>query len=155
MQPDDTPPHTLISDRDCPVCGERVHWSRYWLRSWVWAEWKCPKCNSSLGFNVKRRWLLAIPAGIAGCMYSFLRLRYGFLIAFPIYIAGISAILLLDRVRVIGNRNSRYCPSCRYDLTGTIAAGIMRCPECGRDLPLEGRPVEPPTPKQSDIDRVA
>jgi predicted RNA-binding Zn-ribbon protein involved in translation (DUF1610 family) len=40
----------------------------------------------------------------------------------------------LDRVRVIGKRNPRYCPSCRYDLSGTVSAGIARCPECGRDL---------------------
>jgi ribosomal protein L37AE/L43A len=155
MQPSDSQTPILTSDRDCPVCGEPVHWSRFMFRAWVWAKWKCKKCNSSLGFSRKRRLILVIPVAIAGGIFGFLSSRYGFLIAFPIYLLGVSAIFSLDHVTVVGNRNNRYCPLCRYDLSGNIAAGILKCPECGRDVSANHDLAGPPFANQADGDQVA
>ena len=123
---------TLTCDRDCPVCGEPVHWSRYWLRTWIWAKWACPRCKSQLGFDRKRRWLLTIPFALCGLGFEMLRSQYSFIVAFLVLTVYCIPLGFLERVTVIGNRNGRYCPSCRCDLSGTFAAGIGKCPECGR-----------------------
>lgn len=73
--------------------------------------------------------MIFIPYGAAFFLMAFLEFRYSFvtlLIAMMIVVSG-----LLERVVVIGDRNPRYCPACRYDLSGTLAAGITTCPECG------------------------
>jgi len=58
--------------------------------------------------------------------------RYVMLIVLPVWFIATSELMgFLDRVTVVGNRNARYCPACRYDLAGTLAAGVSRCPECG------------------------
>lgn len=139
-----------VSDRDCPVCGEPVHWSRYWLRAWAWAKWRCPGCGSILGFDRKRRWLLTIAACLLCGFYATIESRYTALVAVPALFIGSVALGLIDRVTVVGNRNARYCPACRYDLTGTLAAAIDRCPECGRGIP-SGRPAESPPPDQATM----
>ena len=126
------------SARDCPVCGEPVPWTRYWLRAGVWVKWTCPKCGSLLTFDRRRRGLTALSCGVAGGIFSFALGRYGFLIAFPVFIIACSASALWDRATVIGHRNTNYCPSCRYDLTGTLQADISRCPECGYSLSAKG-----------------
>jgi hypothetical protein len=48
-------------------------------------------------------------------------------------ILGVAVALMLWPARVItvGERNTGYCRRCKYDLSGTIAAKIERCPECG------------------------
>lgn len=137
MQPQTSHPPTSISSRDCPVCGEPVHWSRYWLRAWALTKWSCPKCRSLLGFDRNRRWLTAIPVGLAAGLYEFMQSRYSALVALPVLFVGAAATGLLDRVTVVANRNTRYCATCRYDLTGTLRAGIGRCPECGREIASE------------------
>jgi uncharacterized paraquat-inducible protein A len=43
---------------------------------------------------------------------------------------------------------SKPCPTCGYDLSGTIASGLWRCPECdfafkARDLEALFGPVDP------------
>ena len=107
--------------------------------------WPCPKCGSALGFDRKRRWLTAISASLACGLYGFIQSQYSALVALPVLFIGSAALGLLDRVTVVGNRNTRYCAGCRYDLTGTLAAGIFRCPECGREMnseqPTAIRPV--------------
>ena len=125
---------TSNSARDCPVCGHVVPWSRYWLRSWSWAEWPCPNCGTILGFARARRRLMLIPAGLAGGLFSLAQGRYSLLIALPLFIVAAAAIGLLDRVEVRDRRNPDYCRACRYDLTGTLAAGGSRCPECGCEV---------------------
>jgi endogenous inhibitor of DNA gyrase (YacG/DUF329 family) len=137
MRPEATQTAISISARDCPVCGKPVHWSRYWLRAWAWAKWPCPRCGSLLGFDRKRRWLIAIPAGLSGGMYGLIQSRCSALVALPVLVLGSAALGLLDQVTVVGHRNPGYCRSCRYDLTGTLSAGIVRCPECGADVPTE------------------
>jgi hypothetical protein len=89
---------------------------------------------------------MAIPSGVRGMAFGLLRWQYSILVALPILVVGNTAISFLDRVKVVGSRNNRYCPSCRYDLSGTLAAGIMTCPECGRVVSVEHVPTEPPTP---------
>jgi hypothetical protein len=87
---------------------------------------------------------MVIPFIAALTIFDRMESLYPLLIAFPIYVGLCTAIWFLDRVKVIGNRNSRYCPACRYDLSGTFGAGIMRCPECGRDVSAEYWAVERP-----------
>ena len=138
---------TVTSARGCPVCGEPVHWSRYWLRAYVWAKWPCPKCGSVLGFDHARRGLITAIAVALSIPRAFgvIRSQYSVLVMMPIVLAGAAALNLLDRVTVIGHRNASYCLGCRYDLTGTLSAGITRCPECGREVADEqlvaARPV--------------
>ena len=122
---------TLTAARDCPVCAEPVHWTRYWLKSWAWAKWSCPRCRSILGFDKKRRSLMVVPVFLWLMLFSFLQSRYATPVAFLAVCAGMLTMGLLERVVVIDNRNPRYCRSCRYDLSGTQEAGINTCPECG------------------------
>ena len=64
-------------------------------------------------------------------LFSLLTSRYSIFIAMPIVLAAAVAWGFFERVVVIDNRNLRYCRSCRYDLSGTLDAGITKCPECG------------------------
>ena len=64
-------------------------------------------------------------------LFPFLTSGHSALIAVPIVLAAAMAWGFLERVTVIDNRNPRYCRSCRYDLSGTLDAGITMCPECG------------------------
>lgn len=131
--PNDRPPPDSTAARDCPVCGEPVPWTRYWLRSWLWARWLCPRCGTTLGFDRQRRWLIAPLGGLAGGVGALAWMRVSLLAAIPIYIAVGTASCLLNRVVVCDYRNPRYCASCRHDLAGTLKAGLGRCPECGRN----------------------
>src|ERR1700722_6784190 len=139
MMPGDRRPHTLFSDRNCPVCGEPVRWSRYWLRAVYYAVWVCPRCETLLGFDRKWWWLWTITAVVAGLVWLVLRWPYSVVGAVAVYVAGCAGLGSFDRVKVLGIRNSQYCPSCRYDLSGTLAAGIGKCPECGRAVDAERR----------------
>lgn len=134
MSDDPLNPPIITSDRDCPVCGGPVHWTRYWLRAWIWAKWPCPRCGSLLGFNRNRRMLYALAGAIAGGIFGTLRFHYGWLVGLAFIVAATALLQLIENVIVLGNRNPRYCSSCRYDLSGTIDAGINRCPECGRPI---------------------
>jgi hypothetical protein len=132
MVPNPKKARHLTSARDCPVCGEAVHWTRYWLRSWAWAKWPCSRCGSLLGFDTKRRWVIVIALMplllyFGAGRYS----RYSLVTGLLVGLAVAAASTWLERVVVIGDRNPRYCPTCRYDLSGTLAAGIATCPECG------------------------
>ena len=134
---------TSTSWRDCPVCGEPVHWSRHWLRASTWARWPCRRCGSLLGFDRKNRWRVAAPIfALVGFLAYFgsLGATWGLL---PLLGVAIAVVALLDRVTVVGHRSKRYCHRCRYDLVGTLVAGIKRCPECGTtnlDLVSGARP---------------
>jgi predicted RNA-binding Zn-ribbon protein involved in translation (DUF1610 family) len=133
----------IISSRDCPVCAEKVPWRRYLMNRGISAKWYCPQCHSLLTFDLGRRVFAAIVGGVIGVMLlvSWLAVRHwvsrvGCLIAgVPVLIA----VFLFDHVIVIGHRNENYCVFCQYDLTGTIAAGEKRCPECGGEIAKDFR----------------
>ncbi len=121
--------------RRCPVCHERVDWMRRWgLRDWTSRRWKCPKCHS----------LLQMDAGSE--LWVFLGIFVAILLPLPFLLTrrriepwlmmlacAVIALFLpapFERVRLV-QCAEHHCPSCRYNLTGTLAAGIDRCPECG------------------------
>jgi len=68
--------------------------------------------------------------------------QYGFPWAplLPVWVAAMIGLHFLDHVKVVGNRNARYCPACRYDLGAATDTRPLRCPECGC-------PVEHSTPR--------
>jgi hypothetical protein len=139
MPPEPAPPQTSVSSRDCPVCGQPVHWSRYWLRTRPSAKWPCGRCGSLLGFDGRCRVVIALLITAVLGAFAIILPPIRFWIAFPLLLVASSAVALIDRVTVVGNRNDRFCPGCSYDLTGTLAAGITRCPECGYELPQKAR----------------
>lgn len=159
MEPRRSQPPAVTSARDCPVCGEPVHWSRYWLRAHVWAKWRCPKCGSVLGFDHGRRGLITAIAVALSIPIAFgvIRSQYSALVVMPIVLVASVVLNLLDRVTVVGHRNPSYCPGCRYDLTGTISAGLTRCPECSRQVAEEeraaARQVRSPITKSDCVSR--
>lgn len=79
---------------------------------------------------------------LLGCVitvaYQLLRLRFALYLTMPLLIIGFVAMMRFDRVKVVGQRNPRYCPACRYNLTGSIDAGLDRCPECGQSIDPTG-----------------
>ena len=87
--------------------------------------------------------LVAVIGVVVAGAFSFIGSRIAFWISFPFLLAACSAMVFLDRVTVIANRNNHFCPGCRYDLTGTLAAHITRCPECGYALPQNDEAVRP------------
>ncbi len=50
--------------RSCPKCGHRVPKTQFYAQNWVWTKWPCPGCGSTLGFNVRRRFLHPVANGI-------------------------------------------------------------------------------------------
>ena len=89
--------------------------------------------------------MLGVITGLGLALCLFVGKRYSFAMVLPLFVPGVLvAMCLLERVTVVGNRSARYCPACRYDLTGTLSAGIEHCPECGRDLAPEPLARTPP-----------
>ena len=112
------------------MCGEPVHWRRLYLRNWVGAVWSCRRCFSLLGFERKRRGLVAVFYVLFFLWVGWLRVHWA--VALLLIVAGTVILeVFTERVVVIGYRSRRFCPACRYDLRGTLAAGITTCPECG------------------------
>ena len=57
------PPLYKFGNKKCPTCGNPVKWKRLFFTS-VWAEWRCPKCQSALGRDLGRRVVGVILIGI-------------------------------------------------------------------------------------------
>ena len=123
----------IISSRACPVCGEPVPWTRYWIKPWVWAKWPCSRCDSILTFDGSRRLWVGMIGGALGGSFFFVTKLYGWVAGFIVFIVGL-LLFLFDRVRVAERRNPNFCRFCRYDISGTLAAGLNRCPECGQAI---------------------
>jgi CXXC-20-CXXC protein len=124
----------IESSRSCPVCDHPVPWDRYWLRSWGWAKWPCPRCGSVLTFDKKRRAILSLCVVYSVFFATCLGYEWGWgripTLTFWCLI-GVMLIHLLARVTVRSNRSTRFCQYCQYDLQGTIESGSNRRPECG------------------------
>ena len=129
-------PRTIRTSRDCPVCGAGVHWSRYWFPASIHAQWTCPKCGTLLGYESQSLLLLFVVVVFFAAFFALVRLFVSIYWALPLIVGGWAVAAMVKRVTVIANQNPQYCPTCRYNLTGTLAAGLNRCPECGR--PIDG-----------------
>lgn len=54
---------TMIKrQRSCPTCNSPVPWTRLWLIAAVWSRWPCPGCGAELGFDGRRRIIVALVA---------------------------------------------------------------------------------------------
>jgi len=61
-----------FGNKKCPTCGNPVGWKRLWFGDFVWTEWRCPKCQSALGWDLGRRGMLAILiGGVLAVVYTF------------------------------------------------------------------------------------
>jgi hypothetical protein len=112
------------------------------LRAWAWAKWRCNGCDSTLGFSMKRRFLIGLIFAPIGGVIGFLSatglrfnsnsqfLYFGALAAF-----GIIATILAMKIEgiVVVEPRGIFCEGCGYNLTGN-ATGT--CPECGRATPV-------------------
>lgn len=120
--------------RRCPICATQIAFSRhlFWMRMSVWP---CPRCGSMLAF--KCNWFaraVGLPF-LGALLYLLTQFRWiNWWTATAIFVGGFLVITARDRATVVGlfNRH-RYCRICRYDLSGTLKAGITRCPECGTE----------------------
>jgi predicted amidophosphoribosyltransferase len=126
---------------ECPVCG---HFLGVLSRYTGWEPKACTRCGSLLGQNHKRRLLLWALHSAALFALLFFGRRVPIWIALSLYLGVSVAVFSLQRITIVGNRNNRFCPGCRYDLTGTLAAGIARCPECGHPLSAKNPPAARP-----------
>jgi len=98
-----------------------------------------------LGFDSRLRLLLAFPLSLCWLLSDRFRAGYWLMIFVSVAVLSIATIGYLERVEVRGRRNLRYCRCCRYDLAGTIAAGIAKCPECGYAVPAVKAAAKSPT----------
>lgn len=110
------------------------------FRAWAWARWRCKVCDSTLGFSMKRRFLMAAVFAPIGGVFGYMSAR-GFhfqsqwmvlavLLAFTI-VATIAA-LKMEGIVVVEPRGV-FCEGCGYNLTGNATGA---CPECGRAIPV-------------------
>lgn len=110
------------------------------FRAWAWAKWECKGCGSILGFNMKRRFLMAAIFAPIGAIMGFVSttgFRFGSTWVWLAFLAALSIIgtlvaLKLEGIRVCEPRGL-FCEGCGYNLTGNTSAA---CPECGRATPI-------------------
>ena len=93
---------TSTSWRDCPVCGEPVHWSRHWLRASTWVRWPCRRCGSLLGFDRKNRSLDAVLSVALVVSLTYVGSRGATWAALPAVAVACAVVALLERVTVVG-----------------------------------------------------
>ena len=71
-------PSGFLSHRRCPKCCGDVHWTRFWLRGWIWAKWPCSDCGVILTFDRRRRLIAACCAGLVTAMCFAASFYFGF-----------------------------------------------------------------------------
>lgn len=119
----------------CPNCKEPIPWHRLFLTT-AWGSWRCGKCNSLLGVNVKRRLVLVFVAVfLALLLAGWASRRFPTVADTPVMLGVFAAVLVIhflcfERARLIERCGFR-CQSCGYDLQGQVEP---RCPECGREF---------------------
>lgn len=85
----------------CPVCGQRVEWSRLNSRAWIWARWYCGSCGSQLCFDFSRRILCACLGGAwAGFLGFCVKPYVSFWTWLFVFALGVFAIFRLERIIV-------------------------------------------------------
>jgi hypothetical protein len=99
----------IISSRNCPVCGERVPWTRYLIRRGIWQKWSCKGCHSTLGFDVGQRIWLGLPLAISLVAWVDVRHLCGWITATIAAVPGLLVCFFMDQVMVVGDRNKNYC----------------------------------------------
>lgn len=52
----------FATHRRCPACDAGVGRVRLWLRAWIFSQWDCRSCGAHLGFNKRRRTVVALVA---------------------------------------------------------------------------------------------
>ena len=135
---------------ECPNCREPIPRIRLFLTT-AWGRWRCSRCGSLLGIDVRRRFLAMIPYfGILILLFAFGGVTaHSLAIGLPIIVGiGLINFMLLDRP-VVHERTGFRCRKCGYDLQEQVEA---RCPECGSEFDSNklaahkaGGPGRPPT----------
>ena len=139
---------------ECPNCREPIPRIRLFLTT-AWGRWRCSRCGSLLGIDVRRRFLAMIP------YFGILILLFWFgggtarslTVALPaVVVLGLVNFMLFDRA-VVHERTGFRCQKCGYDLQGQVEA---RCPECGSDFEStelaaykDAGPIRPPAVRWS------
>ena len=83
----------------CPVCGQRVLWSRMYLRSWTWAAWPCESCGTLLRFRWANRLLCALLIGVwIGFWGIFVLPHVALWVGIVVYAIGVLPVLQVDRI---------------------------------------------------------
>jgi predicted RNA-binding Zn-ribbon protein involved in translation (DUF1610 family) len=120
--------------KSCPNCGATQPWQRCYLRNGGFASWTCPECGSVLGFDPKRRGVLACLFLVLWMSFAMVDMGSG---GFQSRMTYLSIVMLwvvvdirFDRV-VVKRRRGIHCRKCGYDLTGLRST---RCPECGESV---------------------
>ncbi len=117
----------------CPNCREPIPAYRLFFTT-AWGSWRCSKCNSLLGVNVKRRLVLvSVAVLLALLLAGWASRRFPTVADTPVMIGVFVTVLVVhflffERARLIERTGFR-CQRCGYDLQGQVEP---RCPECGR-----------------------
>lgn len=91
----------------CPACGQRVGWSRLYLRAWTWTRWPCESCGTPLTFHLVSRLLCALLVGAWIGFWGVFVLPY-----LPLWVSivvcciGSFAVFQADRISVVETTRS-------------------------------------------------
>ena len=116
---------------ECPNCRQLIPWARLFFTP-AWGQWRCARCGSLLGINVRRRLLAVALLCLIFPLVPILKLSFfGYAGAWIVFIAGLVVhFLFFERARLIERTGFR-CRRCGYDLRGQVQA---RCPECSEQF---------------------
>jgi hypothetical protein len=93
--------------RSCPVCGQRMSWSRLYLNAWTWGRWRCESCHTPLKFNLVSRLLCALLVGMwVGFWGVFVLPHVAIWAGIVVWCIGSFAVLQVDRVSAVETRAS-------------------------------------------------
>ncbi len=121
----------------CPVCGHPLPRTHGIVNS---RESPCDHCGSLLGVSKNAGIMLAVLSSVLLGAMMWLGRRVALWMGLVLLAAYVFTPIFLRPITVLRNRNPGFCRGCRYDLTGTVAAGIERCPECG--TPTTAKPAD-------------
>lgn len=95
----------LVTFRRCPACGAGVGRVRLWLWGWIFSQWACRSCGARLGFNTRRRMVVALLAGPFTAVALALVVDRQWLLALASFALGM-LVWRFDSLRLVAPRES-------------------------------------------------